>query len=120
MSRWLQPTLEVVGLHGGHTGEGTRGVVVAQALAKLMCRLAPGQSGAAVSKAIEAHVKAHAPAHTNFTLTAVASNGRLLTEPYSISKDAPGNKAAAKVQFTTDVLLGNRMPRDQENQQLHG
>ena len=95
--RWVQPTLEVVGMQGGHTTEGTRSVVVSKAFAKIMCRLVPDQNASLVLEAMHRHVASHAPPHTNFTLTAVASHGRLLTEPYFIPKDAPGNRAAAKV-----------------------
>ena len=95
--RWLQPTLEIIGMQGGHTTNGTRGVVVSKAFAKVMCRLVPDQNASSVLEALHRHVASHAPPHTNFTLTAVASHGRVLTEPYFIPKDAPGNRAAAKV-----------------------
>ncbi len=95
--RWLQPTLEIVGMQGGHTDNGTRGVVISKAFAKIMCRLVPDQNASVVLESMQQHVASHAPPHTNFTLTAVASHGRLLTEPYFIPKDAPGNIAAAKV-----------------------
>ena len=87
-------------MQGGHTVNGTRGVVVSRAFAKMMCRLVPDQNASAVLEAMHRHVAAHAPPHTNFTLTAVASHGRLLTEPYFIPKDALGNIAAAKVIFS--------------------
>ncbi|CAL5228082.1 g11150 [Coccomyxa viridis] len=97
VKRWLQPTLEIVGMQGGHTDNGTRGVVISKAFAKIMCRLVPDQNASVVLESMQQHVASHAPPHTNFTLTAVASHGRLLTEPYFIPKDAPGNIAAAKV-----------------------
>ena len=99
--------------------EGIRGVVVAKALAKIMCRLVPNQNARDVLEAMQQHVASHAPPHTKFTLTAVASHGRLLTQPYFNPKDAPGNVAAAKVcspleaaswpilvtQLTLDILM---------------
>ena len=102
--RWLQPTLEIVGMHGGHTAAGVRSVVVSKAFAKLMCRLVPNQKAKAVLEAMQQHVAAHAPAHTNFSLTVVQSNGRFMTEPYYIPKDAPGNRAAAKVMIRFGAL----------------
>ncbi len=70
---------------------------MSKAFAKIMCRLVPDQNASVVLEAMQRHVASHAPPHTNFTLTAVASHGRLLTQPYFIPKDAPGNVAAAKV-----------------------
>ena len=102
--RWLQPTIEIVGMRGGHTAEGVLSVVVSKAFAKVLCRLVPDQKATAVLKDMQQHVAAYAPAHTNFSLTAVDFNGRFMTEPYYISKDAPGNRAAAKVEFRLDVL----------------
>lgn len=103
--RWVQPTLEIIGMQGGHTTNGTRGVVVSKAFAKIMCRLIPDQNASAVLEAMHQHVASHAPPHTKFTVTAVASHGRLLTEPYFIPKDAPGNAAAAKVINTSWTCL---------------
>lgn len=103
--RWLLPTLEVVGIQGGHTGKGTRGVVVAKASAKIMCRLVPHQNASEVLQALRQHVMSHAPPHTEFSLSAVTSHGRVFTEPYFIPKDALGNRAAAKVRSSLRDIL---------------
>ncbi|GIL53251.1 hypothetical protein Vafri_8907 [Volvox africanus] len=42
--RWLRPTLEVVGMAGGFTGEGIKTVIPRSAMAKISCRLAPRQT----------------------------------------------------------------------------
>ena len=41
--RWMRPTLEVVGMSSGFTGEGVKAVIPRAATAKLSCRLVPGQ-----------------------------------------------------------------------------
>lgn len=59
--RWIRPTLEVVGLKGGFQGEGIKTVLPSKALAKLSCRLVPGQDPETVWNSIEAHVSSVAP-----------------------------------------------------------
>jgi acetylornithine deacetylase/succinyl-diaminopimelate desuccinylase-like protein len=39
----MRPTLEVVGMSSGFTGEGVKAVIPRAATAKLSCRLVPGQ-----------------------------------------------------------------------------
>ncbi len=45
-ARWHRPTLEVVGMVGGFTGEGIKTVIPRHAMAKLSCRLVPHQTPA--------------------------------------------------------------------------
>lgn len=96
MRRWLRPSLEIVGVGGGHTGEGMRGVVPSKAKAKVMCRLVADQNATAVLEALQRHVSMHAPSHAHINFRAAAQQGRLVTEPYRMPKDSLGNRAAAK------------------------
>ncbi len=54
----LRPTLEVNGLWGGYTGQGSKTVIPHQAFAKLTGRLAPGQDPARVAAVLERHLRA--------------------------------------------------------------
>ncbi len=54
---WTRPTLEVNGIQGG----GAFTVIPREARAHVTCRLAPGQTPAAVLTAITRHVEAHVP-----------------------------------------------------------
>jgi len=77
--QWLEPTLELNGLHGGYGGAGSKTVIPARATAKITCRLVAGQEPDEVYAAIVRHLQRHCP--DGFRL--------------SISRRGPGCAAAA-------------------------
>ena len=56
-----RPTLEVNGFLSGYTGEGSKTVLPAKAMAKLSCRLVPDQDAHEVHKQLVAYMEANAP-----------------------------------------------------------
>ena len=58
---WMRPTCEVNGLLSGYTGEGSKTVLPAHAMAKVSCRLVPKQTPQAIEGLMRAHVKRVAP-----------------------------------------------------------
>ncbi len=90
---WTRPTLEVNGLWGGFQGEGIKTVIPATAHAKLTCRLVPDQQPAKIVEAIRAHVAQHAPDG----VAAVFQQLPGAADPFLISRDHPGNRAAGAV-----------------------
>jgi acetylornithine deacetylase/succinyl-diaminopimelate desuccinylase-like protein len=58
---WIRPTCEVNGLLSGWTGEGSKTVLPAKAMAKVSFRLVPDQRPAKVRKLLEAHLKKVTP-----------------------------------------------------------
>ena len=58
---WVMPTLEINGLSGGYTGDGFKTVIPKEAMAKISCRLVPGQSGEKIQLALESYLKKNAP-----------------------------------------------------------
>jgi acetylornithine deacetylase/succinyl-diaminopimelate desuccinylase-like protein len=57
----IRPTLDVCGIWGGHTGEGTKTVLPAKAFAKISCRLVPDQQHERVARLFEQHFRSIAP-----------------------------------------------------------
>jgi acetylornithine deacetylase/succinyl-diaminopimelate desuccinylase-like protein len=58
---WGRPTLDICGAWGGHTGEGLKTVIPAEAHAKISCRLVPDQDAERVLEHVERHLRAHVP-----------------------------------------------------------
>lgn len=58
---WIRPTCEVNGLLSGYTGEGSKTVLPAHAMAKVSCRLVPDQDPAKIAKLFTRHVREVAP-----------------------------------------------------------
>ncbi len=54
---WCRPTLELNGIWGGYTGEGSKTVIPAKAYAKFSTRLVPNQGPDKMSKAVERHIR---------------------------------------------------------------
>ena len=59
---WSRPTLDVNGIWGGFTGEGSMTVLPARAHAKISMRLVPDQKPDEIGAKLRAHLEAHLPA----------------------------------------------------------
>jgi acetylornithine deacetylase/succinyl-diaminopimelate desuccinylase-like protein len=65
---WIRPTCEVNGLLSGWTGEGSKTVLPARAMAKVSFRLVPDQRPAKVKTLLEAHLKKVQPVGVDIEL----------------------------------------------------
>jgi acetylornithine deacetylase/succinyl-diaminopimelate desuccinylase-like protein len=90
---WARPTLEVNGLWGGFTGDGTKTVIPSVAHAKITCRLVPDQEPSQVVAAIRAHVARNTPPGVTVTVTPTENGARA----YLIPTDNPYLGAARDV-----------------------
>lgn len=58
----IRPTLDMCGIWGGYTGEGSKTVLPSKAYAKLSSRLVPAQDNSKVAELIKSHLESIAPA----------------------------------------------------------
>ncbi|MGE5618195.1 MAG: dipeptidase [Sphingomonadaceae bacterium] len=58
---WARPTLDVNGIWGGFTGEGSKTVLPARASAKLSCRLVPDQDPEEIFRLVSARIRELCP-----------------------------------------------------------
>ena len=58
---WIRPTVEINGLLSGYTGEGSKTVLPARAMAKVSCRLVPDQDPDRIVDLLKKHIHNVAP-----------------------------------------------------------
>ena len=84
-SLWLRPTLEINGMGAGYQGPGGKTVIPSEAMAKLTCRLGPGQDYKKVALAVAAHLRAHCPDWADLTIDAEKDGAAA----YAVPEDDP-------------------------------
>ncbi len=87
----VRPSLDVNGIWGGYTEEGTKTVIPSKASAKISMRLVPGQDYVKIGKLFAKHFKAIAPKSVRVEVRALHGGA-----PYVAPSDLPAYKAAAK------------------------
>ena len=92
----VRPSLDVNGIWGGYTGEGTKTVIPSKASAKISMRLVPNQDHKEIAKLFEKHFKAIAPKSVKVTVKSLHGG-----QPYVAPTDMPAYKAAEKAILTT-------------------
>lgn len=76
---WGRPTLELNGVWGGFTGEGSKTVIPARAFAKISCRLVPEQHPERILDLLERHLRTLCPPTARLTFTRMAGGKPSLT-----------------------------------------
>lgn len=84
-----RPTLEVNGLYAGFTGEGSKTVLPAKAMAKISMRLVPNQRPEKIQEQLESYLQAHAPRTVRWEVRQLASG-----EPVLLNRESPYVDAA--------------------------
>ena len=84
----IRPTLEVNGLLSGFTGEGSKTVLPAWAMAKISCRLVPDQEPEEIHKRMVKYMKKHAPRTIRWEVKNLHNSGAAITERNSVGVEA--------------------------------
>lgn len=92
---WYRPSLEIVGMWGGFTGQGMKTVLPREAHAKIAARTVMSQSSGKMKELVIKHLMEKAQNMSGVSLQITSSNFE--AEPFRGSLEAPGNKAAAAV-----------------------
>lgn len=87
----IRPTLELNGIWGGYTGQGSKTVLPSKATAKISARLVPNQSSKVITEKLLDYFRRIAP--PGVTVRAEEHHGG---EPYMTPIDSKAYKAAAK------------------------
>lgn len=85
-----RPTLDVNGFLSGFTGEGSKTVLPAKAMAKVSMRLVPDQTTDQVRSSLGAFLEEHMPPTVSWELDEIASSG-----PAIVERDSPAVSAAS-------------------------
>ena len=87
----VRPSLDVNGIWGGYTGEGTKTVIPSKASAKISMRLVPNQDFNKIGELFKAHFEAIAPKSVKVDVRFLHGGA-----PYVAPTDMPAYKAAEK------------------------
>jgi acetylornithine deacetylase/succinyl-diaminopimelate desuccinylase-like protein len=85
----IRPALDVNGIWGGYTGEGSKTVIPAKAFAKISMRLVPNQDYTKIAELFKAHFESLAPAHVTVKVTPLHGG-----QGYVAPIDSPAYRAA--------------------------
>jgi len=88
---WARPTFEVNGFLSGFTGEGSKTVLPAHAMAKISMRLVANQHPDKIMDAVEAHMRAVTPAGVRLEMTRMQGG-----TPWLTPRDHPVMQAAGR------------------------
>jgi acetylornithine deacetylase/succinyl-diaminopimelate desuccinylase-like protein len=92
----IRPTLDVNGIWGGYTGEGSKTVLPSKAYAKISMRLVPNQSSDEITALFKKHFESIAPAGVKVVVKPHHGG-----EPVVTPTDSPAYLAAADAMETT-------------------
>ena len=98
---WLQPTFEINGLKGGYSGPGFKTVIPGEAMAKISCRLVPGQNPQTIFQNIEKFF-------TNITPPSIHIALKLLQEGSSALRTSSSSPIALAAITAYEKVFGKR------------
>jgi acetylornithine deacetylase/succinyl-diaminopimelate desuccinylase-like protein len=117
----VRPTLDVNGLLSGFTGQGSKTVIPAWAMAKISCRLVPDQDPEDVHQQLLRYLEEHAPRDIRWELDIMAGGSASISDRNNVGVKAMG-KALESVWGTQPYFRreGGSIPVVAQMQQLLG
>ena len=107
----VRPTLDVNGIWGGFTGEGSKTIIPAHAHAKVSCRLVPDQDGEKIFEQFSAFVKQVAPRGVKVEVQNLGTAKALRMDPSNpVSKAAADALEATFGQAPVFIRSGGSIP----------
>ena len=107
----VRPTLDVNGIWGGFTGEGSKTIIPAHAHAKVSCRLVPDQDGERIFEQFRDYVRAIAPRGVKVEVQNLGTAKALRMDPHlPVSKAAGRALEATFGQAPVFVRSGGSIP----------
>lgn len=80
---YARPTFELNGIFGGYEGEGSKTVIPTKAVAKISCRLVPGQDPKRVLQLVKAHFEKVAPQGVDVRFVSQHGGEAYVCDPHS-------------------------------------
>jgi acetylornithine deacetylase/succinyl-diaminopimelate desuccinylase-like protein len=107
----IRPTLDVNGIWGGFTGEGSKTIIPAHAHAKVSCRLVPDQDGDVLFERFRDFVLDIAPKGVHVEVQNLGTAKPLRTDPnHPVAKAAAGALEATFGQAPVSIRSGGSIP----------
>ncbi len=91
----VRPTLDVNGLLSGFTGEGSKTIIPAWAMAKISCRLVPDQDPKDVHQQLLQYLEEHAPKSVRWELDELAGGPASISDRENVGVQAMSKALAA-------------------------
>lgn len=118
---WSRPTCDVNGISGGYTGEGSKTVIAAQAMAKVSFRLVGQQDPEIISRSFRQYIIDNLPVDCTASFKAFASNPAVVL-PYD-SREMQAARDALNDEWQTPAVMtgcGGSIPVAGDFQEILG
>jgi acetylornithine deacetylase/succinyl-diaminopimelate desuccinylase-like protein len=89
----IRPTIEICGIGGGYQGQGIKGIVPAEAIAKVTCRLTANQDPDKIFQLLKDHITRHSLPGVKVSLRDKEAGA----DAYLMPANHPGNQIAGEI-----------------------
>jgi acetylornithine deacetylase/succinyl-diaminopimelate desuccinylase-like protein len=116
----IRPTLDVNGIWGGFTGEGSKTIIPAHAHAKVSCRLVPDQDGDKLFESLRDYVVEVAPKGVDVSVQKLGTAKPLRMDPnHPVARAAARALEATFGQAPVNIRSGGSIPVARRHARIH-